>query len=113
MKELKKLLLEFREERDWLKFHSPKNLAMALNVEASELLEIFQWMTEEESLNLDPLRKKRAEEEIGDIMIYLTFICDRLKLDPIESAKRKMAMNKEKYPVELSKGNAIKYNERP
>lgn len=112
MKELKKLLTEFREERDWAKFHSPKNLAMALSVEASELLEIFQWMTEEESANLDPLRKKRAGEEIGDIMIYLTFICDRLNLDPIEAAKTKMAMNKEKYPVELAKGNAIKYNER-
>ncbi|MCU7491935.1 MAG: nucleotide pyrophosphohydrolase [Bacteroidota bacterium] len=112
MNELKKLLTDFREERDWVKFHSPKNLSMALSVEASELLELFQWMTEEESLNLDAVKLKRAEEEIGDIMAYLIFICDRLNLDPVEAAKRKMKINKAKYPVELSRGNAIKYNER-
>lgn len=112
MNELKKLLINFREERDWAKFHSPKNLSMALSVEASELVEIFQWMTEEESMNLDAQKLGKAEEEIGDIMAYLLFICDRLGIDPIEAAKRKMVKNKEKYPVELSKGNAVKYNER-
>ncbi|MGE5353643.1 MAG: nucleotide pyrophosphohydrolase [Acidobacteriota bacterium] len=112
MNELKELLISFREERDWAKFHSPKNLSMALSVEASELVELFQWMTEEESMNLEPVKHKKAEEEIGDIMAYLIFICDRLKIDPVEATKRKMVKNKEKYPVELSKGNAVKYNER-
>ncbi|MCU7497557.1 MAG: nucleotide pyrophosphohydrolase [Ignavibacteria bacterium] len=112
MEELKKLLIEFREERDWSQFHSPKNLAMALSVEVSELLEIFQWKTEEESANLDSLQHRHAEEEIGDIMVYITFICDKLNIDPVEAAKKKMEINRKKYPVELAKGNAVKYNER-
>lgn len=112
MDDLKKLLSEFREERDWAKFHSPKNLAMALSVEVSELLEIFQWMTEEESSRPAPAKLEKVKEEIGDIMIYLTFFCDKFNIDPVEAAKKKMEINKEKYPVELAKGNAVKYNER-
>jgi len=94
----------FAAERDWGRFHSPKNLAMALSVEASELLELFQWLTEEQSRNLGPEAKAAAADEIADVLIYLIQLADRLGVDPLEAAKRKMIANARKYPPDPALG---------
>jgi dCTP diphosphatase len=91
----------FIEERDWKQFHSPKNLAMALSVEASEIIEHFQWLTEEQSRNLSPEKLAEVREEIGDVMIYLTELADKLGIDPVKAAKAKLEINKQKYPADL------------
>ncbi len=83
---------------------------MALNVEASELLECFQWLTEEESKNLDSDDLKSVSEEVADVFIYLLKIADKLDIDLISETKRKMVKNAEKYPIEKAKGNAKKYD---
>jgi dCTP diphosphatase len=101
----------FISERDWKQFHSPKNLAMALSVEVAEIVEHFQWLTEEQSHDLPSEKLTEIREEIGDVMIYLTELADKLGLDPIEAAKAKLAINGRKYPAELVKGNASKYTE--
>jgi NTP pyrophosphatase (non-canonical NTP hydrolase) len=100
----------FNRERDWGKFHSPKNLSMALIVEAAELVEIFQWLTEEQSRSLDPQKKIAAEEEIGDIVIYLLNIADHLGVDILEAAKKKLRKNLANYPVERARGRAAKHD---
>ncbi len=89
----------FINARNWSGYHSPKNLAMALAVEASELLEIFQWMTQEESLTVSQETKQHIEEEIGDIMIYLSTISSKFSINPIEAAQLKLVKNEAKYPV--------------
>ncbi|RXJ98269.1 nucleotide pyrophosphohydrolase [Arcobacter sp. CECT 8989] len=101
----------FSKKRDWDKFHSPKNLSMALSVEASELVEIFQWLTEEQSYNLGDSKKLHAEEEVADIAIYLLRICTKLDIDLEDAILKKMKKNEEKYPVEKVKGSAKKYTE--
>lgn len=98
MEELQREIQSFIEKRDWAGYHSPKNLAMALSVEASELVEIFQWLTQEESCNLDEATRTHVEEEIGDIMIYLTTIAAAFDINPIEAAKKKLIKNELKYP---------------
>jgi dCTP diphosphatase len=103
----------FIEERDWEQFHSPKNLAMALSVEVAEIVEHFQWLTEEQSRNLPPEKLAEIREEIGDVMIYLTELADKLGVDPVEAAKAKVTINGQKYPAELVKGKASKYTEYP
>lgn len=111
MDTLKKQIANFAKERDWDKYHSPKNLAIGLAVEASELLEIFLWLTEDESRNLPESKLDNIKEEIGDVMIYLVNIANQFGLDPIECAKRKLELNKEKYPRDLVRGSAKKYTE--
>ena len=96
MNQLKLDLRKFTKDRNWESFHSPKNLAMALSVEVAELVEIFQWMTEEQSKDFDCLND--LKDEIGDVMIYLTMIADQFNLDPIEMAKEKFKKNEKKYP---------------
>lgn len=110
---LMKELATFAKERDWDQFHSVKNLTMALSVEASELLEIFQWLSEEQSNNVknDPKLKLKAEDEIADVFIYLLRVAGKLEVDIEEVARRKLKKNAEKYPVELAKGNAKKYTD--
>jgi NTP pyrophosphatase (non-canonical NTP hydrolase) len=98
----------FVAERDWDQFHSPKNLSMALAGEAAELLEIFQWLTEEQSRKLDPAQKQAAAEEIADVAIYLLRIADRLDIDVETAIREKIALNARKYPVELARGNVTK-----
>ena len=99
MNQLKLDLRKFTKDRNWEQFHSPKNLAMALSVEVAELVEIFQWMTEAQSNNVNEFDYENIEDEVGDIMIYLTMIADEFMLDPIECAKEKMKKNIEKYPI--------------
>ena len=111
MEELIRQIREFARERDWEEFHSPKNLAMALSVEVAEIAEHFQWLTQTESNHLDRGKLAEVEEEIADVLIYLTRLADRLGIDPIEAARKKMRINAKKYPVETSKGKAAKYSE--
>jgi NTP pyrophosphatase (non-canonical NTP hydrolase) len=100
MDELFKKIKLFREERGWDKFHSPKNLAMALMVETAELTEHFQWLTEEESRHLPADELLKVKDEIGDVLIYLVNLADKLGLDPVQAAHDKVVKNVEKYPVE-------------
>lgn len=111
MDDLIQRLRIFAKEREWEKFHSPKNLAMALSVEVSEIAELFQWLTEEESYNLTAEKLQQLKEEIGDVMIYLAKLADKFGIDPIEAAKEKIEINEKKYPAEMVKGKAKKYNE--
>lgn len=104
----------FIKERDWDQFHNPKNLVMALSVEAGELVEIFQWLTPEQSANILKSSKDRTsvEEEIADIFVYLLRLCDQLDIDLEKALNNKMIKNGEKYPVSTSKGIATKYNQK-
>jgi dCTP diphosphatase len=111
LEDLRSTISAFIQERDWEQFHSPKNLAMALSVEVAEIVEHFQWLTEEDSKNLPPGKLAEVREEIGDVMIYLTELADKLGIDPVEAAKAKMTINGQKYPAELVKGKASKYTE--
>jgi len=111
IEELKFKLKEFAQVRDWEQFHSPKNLAMALSVEAAELLEHFQWMTEGQSSELAPQRQAAVAFELADIFIFLLRISDQLNIDLMEVTKRKMEINDKRYPVEKVKGSSKKYNE--
>jgi NTP pyrophosphatase (non-canonical NTP hydrolase) len=108
---LRDALRRFAAARDWEQFHTPKNLAMALAVEAAELLEHFQWLTPGESARLDARRKRAVEDEIADVLLYLTRLADVLDIDPLAAARRKMGVNSRKYPVRRAKGHARKYSE--
>jgi len=111
MEELIKKLREFAKERDWEQFHSPKNLSMALAVEIAEIVEHFQWLTQEESRNLDPEVLKKVREEIGDVQIYLARLADQLGISPIEAALEKLEINRRKYPPDKARGKATKYTD--
>lgn len=101
----------FAAERDWDQFHSPKNLVMALSVEVSELMEHFQWLTEEQSSALPPEKLQQVREEIGDVLIYLTRLADKLGVDMLEAAVKKLEVNRAKYPADKVWGSAKKYTE--
>jgi dCTP diphosphatase len=101
----------FVAERDWEKFHSPKNLAAGLAIEASELLEVFLWVEEEESRQLDERRLARLREEIGDVQLYLVNLAGKFGLDPLECASAKLDINQLKYPADRVRGSARKYND--
>ena len=105
-------LKKFASERDWEQFHTPKNLTMALSVEASELVEIFQWLKPEESKLPDKKQIELINSEVADIAMYLLRFCDLLDINLESAIQRKIVKNEEKYPVNLSKGNAKKYNQR-
>ena len=109
--ELKLRIREFVAERDWDRFHSPKNLAMALSVESSELVELFQWFTEEESASLDAGHKRRAADELADVLWFLVRIADRLDIDLLEASEAKIAANATKYPAARVRGQSLKYDE--
>ena len=111
MKSLIENIRSFAVKRDWEQFHSPKNLAMALSVEVAEIVEHFQWLTQEQSKRLDPEKLEKIREEIGDVMIYLARLADCLGIDPIRAAEEKMQVNEKKYPVAKSRGVAAKYTE--
>jgi NTP pyrophosphatase (non-canonical NTP hydrolase) len=110
--ELKKQLIDFRKRRDWEKFHKPKDLAVSIVLEAAELLENFQWKTDEEVARL--LKGKsfeRISEEIADIAIYLTYLCHDLNIDMEKIVAKKLERNRKKYPADKVRGSARKYNE--
>ena len=112
--EIKLKVRQFAHERNWDQYHSPKNLSMALAGEAGELLEIFQWLTEEQSRgeNISAEDKQLASEELADIQIYLIRLCDQLDIDLEGAVDQKIKKNAEKYPIHLAKDNATKYNRR-
>ncbi len=104
-------LRDFARARDWEQFHSPKNLAAALAVEASELLEHFQWLTEEQSRQLSDEKKAEVAEEVADVLLYLLQLSDKLGIDPMDAARAKLQANARKYPVDRARGSSKKYNE--
>jgi len=108
---LKHLLREFADTRDWNQFHSPKNLCMALGVEVAEITEHFQWLTEEQSKNLTRNKLDEVATELADTLLYLLRLADKLDIDLLAAAFSKIELNKQKYPVDKSRGNAKKYTE--
>ena len=108
---LKQRLREFAEARDWEQFHSPKNLSMALSAEVAEILEHFQWLTEQQSQNLPQEKLNEVETELADTLIYLIRLADKLDIDLLEAADKKLKLNEEKYPAEKVRGSAKKYTE--
>ncbi|MCW8900114.1 MAG: nucleotide pyrophosphohydrolase [Gammaproteobacteria bacterium] len=109
--ELSKRLVKFAMDRDWDQFHAPKNLVMALSVEAAELTEHFQWLTEEQSHNLSKEKLDEVALEMADIYIYLTRLATKLEVDLPQYVDDKIKINEKKYPVEKVKGSAKKYDQ--
>ena len=108
---LKQQLRDFADTRDWNQFHSPKNLSMALGVEAAEINEHFQWLTEEQSKNLPQNKLGEIANELADTLIYLVRLADKLDIDLLTAAQDKIELNEQKYPVDKARGNAKKYTE--
>lgn len=104
-------LREFARERDWEQFHTPKNLATALVVEAAELVEHFQWLRDHESASLSAEKRKQVEMEMGDVFIYLVRLADTLGIDLVAAAEEKMAINAARYPADKVRGKALKYKD--
>ena len=108
MKDDLKKILKFQKDRDWKQFHSPKNLALSLSIEASEILEIFQWTKDN---NLPKDKKEKLYEELADVYYYLLLLAYETGVDLKKAFKSKMEINEKKYPIDKSKGNSKKYNE--
>lgn len=111
LEDLKQQLREFARERDWEQFHSPKNLAMALIVEAAELVEHFQWLSEAQSQVLEPDKREPVAQELADVLLYLVRLADRLNIDLMDAAQRKLLLNAQKYPADKVRGSAKKAGE--
>lgn len=111
LRELAQALRRFADERDWDQFHAPKNLAMALSVEAAELLEHFQWLGEDASRRLPPEKLAQVSDEMADVLLYLVRLADKLDVDLAAAARRKMQVNAVKYPPERARGTSRKYTE--
>jgi NTP pyrophosphatase (non-canonical NTP hydrolase) len=109
--ELARQLRHFAAERHWEPFHSPKNLAAALSVEAAELLEHFQWLTEDDSRRLPADKQEAVAHEAADVLLYLIQLTDKLDIDLIAAAERKLEINRQKYPVDSARGTSRKYTE--
>jgi dCTP diphosphatase len=108
---LRRHIREFAEARAWERYHTPKNLVMALSVETAELLEPFQWLTPEQSQHLSAEQHEAVRQEIADVLIYLTRLADLLDIDLLDAAADKLVLNARKYPVEKAHGNALKYSD--
>ena len=111
LEQLRAALRQFASDRDWDQFHSPKNLAIALSVEAAELLEHFQWTLEADSTGLTPDQHTKVREEIADVLLYLIRLADKLNIDLLAAATDKIRVNAAKYPVEKARGSSKKYTE--
>jgi NTP pyrophosphatase (non-canonical NTP hydrolase) len=109
LQDLLNRLIRFRDERDWAKFHTAKNLAVSISLEAAELLEHFQWTLEDEDIS--PEKMESLSDEIVDILIYLLLLSHKLGIDPVQVAYKKIQKNEEKYPVELVKSKSYKFDE--
>ena len=110
--DLSRRLDAFARARDWKQFHAPKNLASALIVEAGELLEHFQWMTEAQSRELDPAQRDAVAAEMADVLLYLVQLSNELDVDLLDAARRKIALNEQRYPVEKARGNSRRHDAR-
>jgi NTP pyrophosphatase (non-canonical NTP hydrolase) len=111
LEDLAQQLRQFAKARDWQQFHSPKNLASALIVEAGELLEHFQWMTDEQSRDLPPEKRDAVAAEAADVLLYLIQLTSVLGIDPVAAAQGKLKLNELKYPVDRARGSSKKYDE--
>lgn len=111
IEQLREQIRDFAAARDWDQFHSPKNLAMALIVEAAELVEHFQWLTAEQSASLPEDKSLEVERELADIFIYLIRVADKLDIDLLSAAHKKLKINAEKYPADTVRGSAKKYTD--
>ncbi len=111
IEELLKTICTFARERDREQFHTPKNLAMAMAVEAAEVVEIFQWLTDEQARGLDKEQREHLADELADTYIYLLKLADAFGVDLVEAAQRKMKKNALKYPVHKARGTAKKYDQ--
>lgn len=111
MIDLRDKLRQFAAERDWDQFHSPKNLAVALSVEASELLEHFQWLTDEQSTRMPPEKRDLVRDEMADVLLYLIRLADKLGVDLLDAAAQKIDKNAIKYPAGLVRGSMKKYSD--
>ncbi|MBE0576844.1 MAG: nucleotide pyrophosphohydrolase [Desulfuromonadales bacterium] len=109
--DLKQKIREFADDRNWDQYHSPKNLSMALIAECAEVVEHFQWMTEEQSTNVPAETLEEISLELADVFVYLLRLSDKLGIDLVEAANRKMALNEKKYPVDKVRGSSKKYTE--
>ena len=108
LQQLAEQVNQFALERDWRQFHSPKNLTMALSVEAAELLEIFQWEASSTTMPLSAAQRQACEHEVADILLYLLQFCQVTQIDLIAAAQAKLQLNAEKYPVALAKGRSVR-----
>jgi len=111
LEDLTRQIVEFRDERDWKQFHSPRNLAASISIEAAELLECFQWSSDVTIAEDVEHRRADIEEEIADVLIYALLLAHDTGIDPAEAVRRKLAANDEKYPAEKAKGKREKYTE--
>lgn len=111
LEQLRENLRQFAAERDWDQFHSPKNLSMALIAEVAELVEHFQWVSEEQSRNLSPEKLAEIELELADVQIYLVRLADKLHLDLMVAVDKKLELNAKKYPADKVRGSSKKYTE--
>lgn len=111
LRNLRQAVRTFAEERDWDQFHTPKNLAISLSIEAAELLEPFQWLSRGDASELSETKKEQVRQEMADVMLNLVRLADKLEVDLIAAALDKLEMNRAKYPVDKVKGSAKKYNE--
>ncbi len=108
---LQQEVLAFSEARDWAQFHSPRNLAMALSVEAAELLELYLWSADDGPQPLNPDRNPRVADEMADVLLCLLNLAHRADVDLVDALRTKLAKAREKYPVETVRGKALKYDE--
>lgn len=111
LQDLRDALRHFAAERDWDQFHCPKNLAIALNVEAAELLEHFQWLSDTESAALPTEKRAKVREELADVLLYLIRLADKLDVDLALAAREKILINAEKYPAHKARGSRKKYSD--
>lgn len=109
--DIQAMIRKFRDERDWMPFHNPKNLAISISLEASELLEHFQWRSFEESEIHSAEAKEEIADEMADVAIYLAELADNLEIDLLAAMEAKMAKNAAKYPVEKARGSYRKYSD--
>jgi NTP pyrophosphatase (non-canonical NTP hydrolase) len=111
IRELTEAQRAFAKARDWEQFHTPRNLAAAMSVEAAEVLEHFQWLSDAQSAALDPARREAVAQELADVLLYLVRLADVMGIDLVAAARAKIAVNAMKYPVEKARGSSRKYNE--
>jgi NTP pyrophosphatase (non-canonical NTP hydrolase) len=109
--QLRALVRQFVDERDWDQFHTPKNLASALTVEAAELLEHFQWLRDGRAAELGPDKLRDVSHEMADVLVYLVRLADKLDVDLMAAVEEKMVLNRAKYPADQVRGDARKYHE--
>lgn len=111
LEDITQQIRDFRDARDWKQFHNPKDMAIAISIEANELLEHFLWKTPEESVDRVAEKSEEIEDEIADIAIYLIELADNLEIDLLEAMERKIQKNDAKYPTEKARGSHAKYTE--